>query len=408
MFGLRAVADASFFLGVISTKGLPYYRGTAAFFRLPRTFLPLSGPMLALSLLPPLSHSRWGCPPPRSSSTGIKRGFPCGEQTGDFSGTPIVIRPGPFTVRLEESIAHRGSGWRISLSGESNDTEACVLLDHIPHDDTARTAMPPLVAQRKFHQLLLTINIPDVSCERCSLHLANPMTDKIGVRGAPDGEGCLEPGDCPKYYSCTTPLTVLGKTPRAQHVCAGGFPEGWPQAWRGDGGARVASAEPGVYRRESAYWGPSQAARLAWTDRVGADTVDQEVPNVLLGVGIGPNISEGEEVPVKFRQMAGDLCVDPAGPRPQAAANGDALRHAPQHAPQRAELAAVNPRGGGRGGGGGGAVGAATVSVGAAVAGSSVGVVFVGAVLFLWWRRSALRAVRVVRRKSAREATLEC
>ena len=182
--------------------------------------------MLALSLLPPLSHSRWGCPPPRSSSTGIKRGFPCGEQTGDFSGTPIVIRPGPFTVRLEESIAHRGSGWRISLSGESNDTEACVLLDHIPHDDTARTAMPPLVAQRKFHQLLLTINIPDVSCERCSLHLANPMTDKIGVRGAPDGEGCLEPGDCPKYYSCTTPLTVLGKTPRAQHVCAGGFPEG--------------------------------------------------------------------------------------------------------------------------------------------------------------------------------------
>jgi hypothetical protein len=49
-----------------------------------------------------LSHSRWQCPEARSPLTDIKSG-PCGEQTGDFSGEPIEIKPGPFRVMWEES-----------------------------------------------------------------------------------------------------------------------------------------------------------------------------------------------------------------------------------------------------------------------------------------------------------------
>jgi hypothetical protein len=49
-----------------------------------------------------LSHSRWQCPEPRASGTNIKSG-PCGDETGDFSGEPIEVQPGPFRVIWEES-----------------------------------------------------------------------------------------------------------------------------------------------------------------------------------------------------------------------------------------------------------------------------------------------------------------
>jgi hypothetical protein len=200
------------------------------------------------------SHARWGCPKPRSPDTGIKSG-PCGPETNDFSVTPsIQISPGPMRVMLEESIHHTGAPFRISLSQDGTDTGAvCILVDHIPHNDGFN---PNIADESTYTPYYLTIIIPDVSCDRCSLHLANIMTDKIGDSGAPKGEGCTDPdGTCfSVYHSCTVPLTITGSTPRAEWTCPNSNPTDWPVTWWGDGGVSVDAKELGVYRRESATW----------------------------------------------------------------------------------------------------------------------------------------------------------
>ena len=166
-----------------------------------------------------MAHSRLVCPPPREADTGIKNG-PCGARHNDFSGPAMTIQPGPFTIIFEESLAHTGAPWRVSLSADGDDDadKECILLDHIPHDDKSA---PDYENEATYHRFHITVNIPDVSCEACSLHLSNPMTDKIGDAGSPLGIGCTEPGTCfSVYYSCSTPLKISGSLPRAQLACA--------------------------------------------------------------------------------------------------------------------------------------------------------------------------------------------
>lgn len=197
------------------------------------------------------SHSRWTCPPPRNPSTGIKTG-PCGAETGNFNGVPLNIQPGPLTVQWEESIGHTGAPWRISLSGDMDDSTSCLLLDHIPHNDLSS---PTYMVPSTYVLYQMTIEIPDVHCERCSLHFANPMTDKIGANGAPSGSGCTDPsGTCfSVYHSCTVPLRINGTTSRSNYVCPG-QPNDWPTTWVGDNGAAVIANVSGVYRREASNW----------------------------------------------------------------------------------------------------------------------------------------------------------
>lgn len=133
-----------------------------------------------ISLPTASAHSRWSCPEPRSPSTSIKDG-PCGDETTNnfivSSEDMMEIRPGPLRVVFEESIYHTGAPFRISLSADGTDSEACTLLDHIPHNDLA--VRPNFRDESTYTQYAVTIDIPDVNCERCSLHLSNPMTDKI-------------------------------------------------------------------------------------------------------------------------------------------------------------------------------------------------------------------------------------
>ena len=208
------------------------------------------------------AHSRWSCPEPRSPSTSIKDG-PCGDDTTNnfvSSGDTAEIRPGPLRVLFEESIYHMGAPFRISLSGDGTDAEACTLLDHIPHNDLA--VRPNFRDDSTYTQYAVTIDIPDVNCERCSLHLSNPMTDKIGDAGSPFGIGCTDPdGTCfSVYYSCTKPFRIIGTssaTTRSQYQCpydAGSGPVDWPTSWIGDNGESVDASVPGVYRRESSIW----------------------------------------------------------------------------------------------------------------------------------------------------------
>lgn len=204
------------------------------------------------------AHSRWKCPASRSSDTGIKTG-PCGLETNNFTFVAeedlIEIQPGPLRVVFEESIWHRGSPFRIALSGDGSDEEedVCVLLDHIQHNDNV-TRYPDIYDPSTYVPYAITINIPDVQCDRCSLHMANPMTDKVGVDGAPDGIGCTDPnGSCfSVYHSCTLPFRIRGSTPRSEYRCS--LPGDWPTVWTGDNGATVKASEPGVYRREASDW----------------------------------------------------------------------------------------------------------------------------------------------------------
>jgi len=197
------------------------------------------------------SHSRWKCPPARNPGTGIKSG-PCGRETDDFSSQkPIPISPGPMTVMIEESIAHRGAPWRISLSQNGSDTDECMILDHIPHNDLSR---PSRRNESTWTTYSITITIPDVRCEYCSLQFANPMTDKIGTLGSPDGNGCTDPsGTCfSVYHSCTVPLNITGGIERNEYECPNNNPSDWPTTWLSDDGIVVDASQSNVYRREHA------------------------------------------------------------------------------------------------------------------------------------------------------------
>lgn len=231
--------------------------------------------LLLVSTLPTASaHSRWSCPEPRSPSTGIKRG-PCGNDYNNFD-TPlqattddggdesiVEITPGPLRITFEESLHHTGAPFRISLSNDGNDDESCVLLDHIPHNDCCSPSIPDPTTYTPY---AITINIPNVICERCSLHLSNPMTDKIGGDGAPTAIGCTDPdGSCfSVYHSCTKPFRIVGDTsesgggavPRSEYQCPNyqDVNENWPKVWTGDNGGDVDASTPGVYRRESSVW----------------------------------------------------------------------------------------------------------------------------------------------------------
>ena len=263
---------------------------------------------LILFSAPPLAlaHSRWSCPAPRSTSTGIKDG-PCGDDFDVFDESTIEIQPGPLQVTFEESVHHTGAPFRISLSsmyivlpypiylllcihhfdmlflstnaqhislfkfyqsiissvnniitGDGSDDDSCVLLDHIPHNDCCR---PILFVPSTYTQYSITIDIPNINCERCSLHLSNPMTDKIGNDGSPSGIGCTDPdGTCfSVYHSCTKPFRIVGNSDavqRSEYTCPSieSNNQGWPMSWMGDNGEVVDASTPFVYRRESSIW----------------------------------------------------------------------------------------------------------------------------------------------------------
>lgn len=209
-----------------------------------------------LIVTPVASHSRWICPEPRSSDTGIKDAT-CGSDTGKILQFDQIedIAPGPLTVAFEESVAHTGAPWRISLTdeGTDEDSKSCILLDHIPHDENSS---PTYKVDSTYHKFYITIEIPDVKCEKCSLQLANPMTDKIGSKGKPDGEGCTDPyGSCfSVYYSCTKPFRITGKTRRSEYQCPG-QPADWPKKWISpDTDNLVDASVVKTYRREYGVW----------------------------------------------------------------------------------------------------------------------------------------------------------
>merc|ERR1711998_522977 len=135
------------------------------------------------------AHQRLVCPPPRSGNTGAKSG-PC-DAPDNLSQAAFPLQGGTWqTVVFEESIFHAGAPQRLALAmdGEGNDAvafETCVLLDHIPHNDAPATGRPSLRSPSSYTPYRVSVFIPDISCERCTLQLISAMTD--AAHGVPPG-----------------------------------------------------------------------------------------------------------------------------------------------------------------------------------------------------------------------------
>jgi hypothetical protein len=138
------------------------------------------------------AHGRWKCPPPRDASdengnhisfsnTGNKDAA-CGPQSGKWGfGKVTTLSPGWNTITWEESISHGGSPFRIALLDET-ETARFVLLDHIPHNDESK---PNYMLESTFVPYKMSVYIPNVSCEKCSLQFLYVMTDKTTKCGIP-------------------------------------------------------------------------------------------------------------------------------------------------------------------------------------------------------------------------------
>lgn len=140
---------------------------------------------------------------------------------------------------------------------------------------------------------VITITIPNVRCERCSLQLTNPMTDKIGNDGAPSGIGCTDPnGTCfSVYHSCTKPFKIVGNVstgavPRDEYICPNTSSNSdWPTSWIGDDGLEADASVSGVYRRISSVWSTDDFTLTTVPELYTKDTGD------ICKVGIGSSSS---------------------------------------------------------------------------------------------------------------------
>lgn len=137
-------------------------------------------------------HMRFAFPAPRSSSTGIKEPYPCGDEGFFDAAHPVtVLQPGPQVFRFHETIAHTGAPMRLAISmGDDNGFDEHVLMSHVPHND-AISGVFGLTS----YDFSFVVDVPDVQCDRCSMQVLSIMTDKIK-----DGSCCSYPSD--SAYKC--------------------------------------------------------------------------------------------------------------------------------------------------------------------------------------------------------------
>lgn len=207
------------------------------------------------------SHSRFKCPTARDwndatgkhipfDNTGNKVG-PCGPFSGKWGmGGNVTLTANSWqTFTWEESIAHAGAPFRVSILDE-NEVERVTLLDHIPHNDAAS---PIPYVETTYVPYSISVFIPDVLCAKCSIRLLYVMTDKTTkcdipictyyaddsacsgkidssptCYGAPNNNPCKRSGTCYSNYHSCIDVSIYGKTP----VQSARFPQPsiWPSA----------------------------------------------------------------------------------------------------------------------------------------------------------------------------------
>jgi hypothetical protein len=175
----------------------------------------VTGVALVLCLLQASSvecHNRLECPPPRTGTTGGKSG-PCDAPDNPALPPFPLVANALNTVTWLESLPHPGAVARfaLSLDGVDDGFESCLLLDHIPHDEYSR---PDPNDQRGFHRSSITLFIPDVYCQRCTLQLVTFMTDQ--AHGLSAGAHCAYQ----KAKDAGTVDTLLPTCTTTYHSCA--------------------------------------------------------------------------------------------------------------------------------------------------------------------------------------------
>jgi hypothetical protein len=141
-----------------------------------------------------LAHAKLTSPTPRSTNAGIKDG-PCGGLAR--STNPFVVQGGqPLTVTWQETVNHPGKFlFALSMSGDKFSQ-----IKSIP--DTQTGSVP--------HNFSTTLDIPNVSCNTCTIQLIQSMEE--------------DPSAPSYYYSCadirivasvstTTPIVQTQSTP---------------------------------------------------------------------------------------------------------------------------------------------------------------------------------------------------
>lgn len=177
---------------------------------------------LLLAVQQTWAHSRWICPKPRSSDSGLKVGSCGGVGSITDASIQTTLAPGPFTVYFQETVFHRGAPFRIALSVPGQDNyESCVLLDHIPHFDGG-------AANRIYG---ITVTIPDIDCSNCALQLIQFMTDKVAGQCTfnPADTTNFANGQCgSNYFSCAN-VKITGSKAFSSSLCRQptGFAQGY-------------------------------------------------------------------------------------------------------------------------------------------------------------------------------------
>jgi len=205
-------------------------------------------------------HGRWKCPPPRDANdvngdhitfdNTANKYAACGPQSGNWGfGIVTNLTPGWTTLSWEESVSHKGAPFRIAIL-DGTETARVVLLDHIPHNDNSA---PSKDNESTFTLYQMSVNIPDIQCDKCSLQFLYLMTDKTvncGIptcyynatdaackgstdpdattcTGAPNSNVCTQENECfSNYHSCTD-VTISGSN-SIDKFAFDSQPEDWP------------------------------------------------------------------------------------------------------------------------------------------------------------------------------------
>ncbi|XP_062498801.1 uncharacterized protein LOC134176139 isoform X2 [Corticium candelabrum] len=106
-----------------------------------------------------------------------------------------------MTVQIEEVVVHAGSPMRLELLQVNNPTP-CLILDHIPHNPTSQPGGNCKVKEYPVgactgSSYYLTVNIPDVDCDKCQLRLSY-----INVDSLTGSNSSCTTSNCITYYSC--------------------------------------------------------------------------------------------------------------------------------------------------------------------------------------------------------------
>jgi len=166
-----------------------------------------------------LGHFYLLTPTARNTNSGLKT-YPCG---GDAFGTGTIttIAPGNYTVVWNETISHLGAPYVIAIS-YYDDFHTLILVDQIPFNPNGSVPGP---IQKIYG---FNINVPDIDCPQCALHMYNPMVDKIPVNTScpyPNGDNkCFS-----VYHSCAD-IKITGKN--TIESFANSYSFSFPSCWQ--------------------------------------------------------------------------------------------------------------------------------------------------------------------------------